>query len=210
MTTMDYEDFLATYGVRSAPAENHKPELIRYIRDWSLPVNVVNSSTGAPVSAVSWKISESADKDRFFREPGFIFGVTVQRPKVYRQGQGSSLVDYLDDAYCWLPATLANDPQYSWRKFAALSGPIPAASGAYHVDVRDVFMYGDQFINFPVTDTSSNVIGLPTAALQKKYPVAADATELFVTATTAEYIKQDGVVQMSILGRQSDMSPRTV
>ena len=66
MTTMDYEDFLATYGVRSAPAENHKPELIRYIRDWSLPVNVVNSSTGAPVSAVSWKISESADKDRFF------------------------------------------------------------------------------------------------------------------------------------------------
>jgi hypothetical protein len=208
MTTMSYEDYLASHGVRRDPEVSHKPELIRYIRDWTYPVNVVNAATGAPSSACSWKIAERADKDRFFREPGFIFGVTVTRPKVYRQGQASSAVDYMDDAYGWLPATLQMDPQFSWRKFAALSGPLPATTTAYWADVRDIFLHGDQFINFPLTETDANIIGLPTATMNKRYPATADATELFVTAGTAEYIKQDGVVSLSILGRQSDSSPR--
>lgn len=209
MTTLSYEDFLRTYGVHLPAEETHKPELIRYVREWTYPVNTIDPTNGTPRSALSWKISESADKDRFFKEPGFIFGVTVARPKVYRQTQTGALVGYMDDAYCWLPATLAADPQYSWRKFAAGTGPIGGASAAYWVDMRDLFLYGDQFLNVPLTDADKNIVTVPTNALtNKKYAAAADVSELFVTATTAEFLKQDGVVSIQVLGRQRDSSPR--
>jgi hypothetical protein len=86
LTDMTYEDYLQTYGLQVQAEQLHKPELIRYIRDWSYPTNTVEPTTGVPSSAVSWTVAERADKKRFFKEPGFIFGVTVCRPKVYLLG----------------------------------------------------------------------------------------------------------------------------
>ncbi|MBR1134128.1 hypothetical protein, partial [Bradyrhizobium iriomotense] len=86
-TDMSYEEFLSTYGVHVKAAEDHIPELVRYVREWTYPTSHVEPTTGAPTSACSWKIAERADKDRFFKEPGFLFGVCVVRPKVYRSKQ---------------------------------------------------------------------------------------------------------------------------
>jgi hypothetical protein len=93
LTDMSYEEFLATHGVRMPKEASHIPELVRYVRDWTYPTSHVEPTTGAPTSAATWKIAERADKDRFFREPGFLFGVCVYRPKIYRSKQIGSAAD---------------------------------------------------------------------------------------------------------------------
>lgn len=69
LTDMTYEDFLATYGVRPQKEELHKPELIRFVRDWTYPTNTIDPTDGTPTSACSWAVAERADKKRFFKEP---------------------------------------------------------------------------------------------------------------------------------------------
>src|SRR3546814_10510072 len=86
LTASTFEDWVKTFGVRVPKAEaeeSHRPELLRYIREWSYPSNTINPADGTPSSAVSWSVAERADKDRFFSEPGFLFGCAVARPKVY-------------------------------------------------------------------------------------------------------------------------------
>lgn len=208
LTAMDYEDWLATYGIRPKPAENHRPELIRYIREWQYPSNTVEPSTGVPSSAVSWAVSERADKDRFFREPGFIVGVTVARPKVYLRNQDGSVADTLLGALEWLPAIMRDDPWTSVKKFAETEGPFSVVSDAngYWLDLKDLFLYGDQFINFAVAaDNTANLVNLPTATMNTLYPASGDIDNLFSGA--AKTVKQDGVVQLSVLGALQDTTP---
>lgn len=211
LTDMTYEDFLATYGVKQKYEEAHKPELLRYIREWQYPSNAVEPTTGVPASAVSWAVGERADKDRYFREPGFIFGVTVARPKVYLQNQPGSMADWLMNALDWLPAIMSDDPWTSVRKYNGSAGPFPAITDAsgYVLDLKDLFIHGDQFLNFdPVAATGDNSVVLPTPTANVNYPSLADADALFTGATSADkYIQQDGVVQIGILGRQQDTTP---
>ena len=107
LTDATYEDYLRSYGIRVQSETDEYPELIRYTREWQYPSNTIEPTTGAPTSAVSWSIAERADKDRFFREPGFVFGVSLLRPKVYMAGQVASGIQLLDDAYAWLPTILS-------------------------------------------------------------------------------------------------------
>lgn len=208
LTPMDYEDWLATYGIRPKPEENHRPERLRYIREWQYPSNTVDPTTGIPASAVSWSVTDSADKDRFFREPGFIIGVTVARPKVYYRNQVGNSVDWMRDALTWLPAIMRDDPWTSLKKFAETEGPFQVVSDAngYWVDIKDLFIHGDQFINFsPTGVTTGSFVDLPTAALNTRYVASADIDALFPGAD--KYVQQDGVVQLKILGALMDTTP---
>lgn len=215
LTNASYEDFLATYGVRPKEEELHIPELVRYIREWTYPTNTVDPTDGTPSSACSWSIAERADKDRFFREPGFLFGVTVARPKVYLSKQAGAAASMLEDAYGWLPAVLLNDVRTSLRKFAGetagaaadAEGPLKNAADDYWVDLRDLFMYGDQFVNFALTETDAGFVALPTAANQKRYAASTDADALFVSGADG-LVKQDGVVSLGIASRQVDQTAR--
>lgn len=211
LVNMTYEDWLRTYGVRTARAEDpHKPELVRYLREWQYPSNTIEPTTGAPSSAVSWAIAERADKDRFFTEPGFLFGVCVARPKVYWQNQGQSGVSLLEDAFAWLPAIMRDDPATSLRHLAAGTGPMTASSVGYIVDVRDLFLYGDQFLNFTPTTTDGVTVLKPLNTMTqvgKKYADLTDAQNLFRTPTGASplpYVRADGIVSLSILGAEVD------
>jgi hypothetical protein len=208
LTNMTYEDFLRTYGVRMTKEEPHKPELLRYIREWSYPTNTVEPTTGVPTSAVSWSFAERADKDRFFKEPGFIYGVTVTRPKVYSSKYIGAGAGWLNDAFSWLPALMKEDAYTSLKKQAfgtniAISGP----TSDYWVDVRDLFVYGDQFTNVAETATDMNYVALPQNALTNKYYVAqTDIDGLFTTPLTKKYVRQDGIVNLQILGTQLDFT----
>lgn len=212
MTDASYEDFLASYGIKPKPEESHRPELIRYFKEWSYPVNHVEPATGVPSSAVSWSVAERADKDRFFREPGFIFGVTVARPKVYFKNQQSKVVDELTSAIRWLPAILSDDPYNSLLAFpSGNAGPIVGATDGYWIDVKDLFLYGDQFINYALTDAASNLVGLPHVGItNKRYASAADADALFTTPATAGNVRQDGVCNLDILGTMLDTTPQGI
>ena len=97
---------------------------------------------------------------------------------------------------------------------AALRGPIEDMPADYWLDVRDLFMYGEQFVNFEVTTaTDANKATLPVAsayapvALNKSYMPDADVAALFVDPVNAPYVRCDGRVDLSILTRLEDTSP---
>ena len=209
MTDMTYDDYLRSYGVKVSEEDVGAPELIRYMREYQYPSNHINTSTGAATSAVSWSVQERADKDRFFREPGFIFGVTVTRPKVYSAAQKSAAVHEMMSAYEWLPAILANDANSSLKDLAAghnLLGGLVTENMVY--DIRDLFMYGDQFLNFSIPDVvpnevRANLAHIPWGDGTTRYVDGSEVVNFFADGTRT-HIEHDGVVSLTILGKQRD------
>lgn len=228
MTDMTFEDYLRTYGVSVPRAEElHMPELIRYGREWQYPSNTVDPLTGIPSSAVSWAISGRADKDRFFKEPGFILGLQVVRPKVYFRNLEGAATQMMDDAFSWLPALMRDDPATSLIEVTEANGPVDAhLTGDYVVDIRDLFLYGDQWVspqNLAGTadpGVGSPFIGraptvdLPTTTFAAEYPSDQDVRTLFPLtdddplAYAADYfVRSDSVVDLQIMGTQADQTP---
>lgn len=215
MTNMSYEDFLRTYGVRTSRIEQHKPELIRYTRSWQYPSSTINPADGLPSAAVSWAVEERADKDRFFTEPGFVVGYSCFRPKVYLEQKGYA-AQYLDRAFDWLPAVLREDVYSSLKKYANGAGPASQVTDTdgYWVDVRDLFVHGDQmyfhntaFIEGITASAawSANAVDLPTPGLNIEYPDLDDAKGVMLdVAGSRWYCRQDGIASLNILGTQQD------
>lgn len=207
MTEMSYEDYLRTHGVRGreTQSESHEPELMRYVRNWQYPSNTIDPDDGSATSVVSWAVNERADKDRYFAHPGFIFGVSVTRPKVYLGKQKGAVAQWLRSAFDWLPAIMSERTETSLREFTNAQGPLAGeVTNGYWVDVRDLYLWGDQFLNYdPEAATGGQTLLLPTTALQRKYPTEAMVDTLF-TADTAEAVEQDGAVFLNILGHQRD------
>lgn len=209
-----FDDWLKQFGVRVPKAEQeeeHKPELLRYVRDWTYPTNAFDPALKTAAPSCQWSIAERADKDRFFKEPGFVFGVTVCRPKIYLGRQHNRAVDMLNDAYSWLPAILSSDPYTSLKKFGTNEGPLGHTVNGDHrigedywVDARDLFLYGDSMASQPFDQTDgANVIQLPARDMQKRYPDDAMCNSVFADATRNK-IRMDGVVNLDILGAQRD------
>lgn len=206
VTEATFEDWLRAFGV-SPPREEREdrrvPELIRYVRDWQYPSNTVNPTDGTVASAVSWSIAERADKDRFCQVPGFIFGVTVARPKVYMANLEAAGAHYLDTPYSWLPAVLQADPYTSVREFADTGGPLAATMTAnYWIDMRDLFVHGDQFINYAHGSGVPGFVELPAATAARRYAASTEIDAIFAGAN--KKIRQDGRVDLSILSRVSE------
>ena len=213
VTDMTFEDWCAQFGVVMPQEEMFAPELIRYNRDWTLPTNTVEPTTGVPKSACSWVVQMKADKDRYFKEPGFLVGITVARPKVYYQNLDTAFAMLMKDAYSWLPPSLANDPYSSFVKVAAGDPPLDANTAAYYVDIKDLFLHGDQFVNWDLSSvTGRNKVALPNAALSnKRYPASTDADNMFVDTTAGlGTVRMDGICQLHILGRQVETSPSSI
>lgn len=216
LINMSYEDYLRSFGVRGQAVleGSQRPELLRYIRDWQYPSNTIVPTTGAATTAVSWSMRESASKDRFFAHPGFIFGLTVCRPKTYNSNVRGSLTCAMSRAQDWLPAILRADPWTSLKEFDDADGPLHGLTGGagndYWIDLRDLFVHGEQFVNTDITagDGADNDIELPGPTLTnaaKRYPSETMIDSLFVTAGT-DYLYEDGVVSLGILGGQEDLT----
>jgi len=206
-TQMDYEQWLMTYGV-SAPQQlrRRRPILLRYHREWQYPSNTVNQSSGIPVSAVSWALRGRADKRRYIVEPGFIVGVSILRPKVYRSNQNSHAASVMDRLQFWHPAILRDDELTSLRMDTSTSSPLydGTIAGDHWIDTRDLLIHGDQFIR---GSAQMNAIALPTAAGEAKYATEAMADTLFTnTGATSGlvYMRQDGVARFDIIGAVED------
>ena len=153
MTDLTYADWLAEQGVSgvaTAEAENlYRPEWLRTIKEWSYPTNLVEPTTGVPTSAVVWSMVDRLDKPRFFKEPGFILGLSVTKPKVYMAGMSGSVAGFLDEARLWFPQAYADEGYTSIREFpdptgSTQPGPIQLATNGYWMDMRDLLLYGEQ------------------------------------------------------------------
>ena len=217
LTDVTFEDWLKSEGVRvpdrdmdtGNPQDDYKPELIRFSRDWKYPANTVNPADGTVASAVSWSIAERADKKRFFKEPGFIFGVSVLRPKVYLGNQKGAAVGHMDSIYNWLPAMLQGQAYTGLKEvaFSATDGILQNQSGNYWFDFADLLTHGDQFVSWASAAINGELhnVALPTATMEKRYVAQADIEAFFVNGTDAlggkRRVKQDGRVSLDILSR---------
>ena len=219
MTDLTYSDFLRSYGI-TPPKEldvaegTGEPmldaEKIISIRKWTNPTLAPQQGDAESTSVVYWRPNEKITKRILCTEPGFLFGVTVTRPKVYLGNQKGSGVGMLDNAYSWLPAVLNELGYTSLRENldSATDGILQGGDEDYWLDVKDLFLYGDQFVNHAL---SAHFPALPVASnLDKKYLTETMMNELFaVTDGSASYIKQDGVLHLDILGRIRETSPQT-
>ena len=119
------------------------------------------------------------------------------------------MADVMQDAIAWHPAILRDDPWTSLRRFAETDGPFSVVTdaGGYWLDLKDLLIYGDQYVNFaPGAVANGNFVDLPTAGLNVRYPDSDDLNGLFANVG-ANTVSQDGVVQLSILGAQTDTTP---
>lgn len=206
LSDMDYEDFIRTYGSVTREDEDspnlHRPELLYYNREFQYPVNVVEPTTGVPASAVAWSLQTRADKDYRFNEPGFIVGLMCCRPKVYFGNQEGTATGLLDDVYGWLPAVLQQDYERAYKLVDDTAGPLGATMGTdYWVDLRDLYLGGEQFMNYAPTGQVGTV-ALPAATAQRRYAAVADINNLFKD-DAANKILVDGVAHFGIAGRQT-------
>ena len=212
-----FEDYLRAQGVNvpqsedqgESPDRMYAPELLRFVRDWKMPVYAVQASDGAVKAALRWQLAERADKARYFKYPGFIVGVTVTRPKLYYGNQKGAAVGFLDDAYAWLPRILDGHPYSSVDEIvdSATDGIFQNQNEDYWFDKRDLFLHGDQFVNWTMSAANNHALALPvTNTLAHKYPTDLMVESLFVTAGS-EYIYEDGVVHLNIKSRLRDSTP---
>jgi hypothetical protein len=216
LTPASFEDWLRQYGVRPPAQEReeiHRPELLRYVREWSYPANTVGSD-GSVNSQLSWSIAERADKTRYFTEPGFIVGCAVVRPKVFIKKQNTTMSAFLNDAYAWLPAVLDDQPFTSLKKFdeAANAGPVSDLAGDYWIDLKDLYLHGEQFTNIAPADLPNGMtlpddsVVLSGIPLNLGYPSVSDVNALFKDALK-KYIRVDGRVDLSIASRMRETTP---
>lgn len=212
---MTYEDYLATHGVGIAQVQNEdKPELLRVWKDWTYPTNHIEPTDGSATTAATWSIQGRADKDRFFKHPGFIVTLQVIRPKVYNAAQRSSISSLMVSARDWLPAMLAGDAWESIRRVDASAPPLTGLASDYLFDLKDYLIYGEQFLNVDPNNANSNGNIVPDHNARDRYPatVSAAADSLFTGSTAAGTagIETDGALFLKILGRQVDTTPNYI
>lgn len=215
LTDLTYEDYLRSNGVDVPKAQDegdegeidtrHLPELLRYTRQWQYPSNHVDPATGIPTSAVSWSIAERLNKRRYFREPGFIFGVTVTRPKVYMGTQKGSASGMLDHAFKWSPGVLKDHPYISVTEVpnSATDGILQGNPGVdVWLDLADLLEHGEPFWNHAVTVANAHGFTQPTGGGAHRALSESEVDDLFVTPGTAEEIREDGLVSFDILTKK--------
>ncbi|QIG75996.1 putative major capsid protein [Rhizobium phage RHph_N39] len=216
LTDMDYSDFLRTYGVK-IPAEElpGKPKYLGGVSEWTMPTNTVEPTTGVATTACYWQNKDRLDQDHLFKEPGFVVGLRVYRPKIFRAGIQGSVSGIMDTALEWLPAVLMDDPDTSLTRVASGAGPLGALGQDYTFDMRDYFLYGEEFMNFDPS-TWSGAVALPAVEtaptpdrFNKRYPSLAMAKQLFVDATAdvKTRIETSGRIDLTIAGRIIDTTP---
>lgn len=214
ISNMTYEDWLRSHGIAVPNKDENKPELLARFSDFQYPSNTIDPATGVPTSALSWVFKNGHREPKFFKEPGFVIGLSVTRPKVYYSGLAGSLGSFMSRAWDWMPNYLSAMPETSLKYFTGDTGPLgdrTTAPDHYWTDMRDLLLYGDQFHNMqdfaavPVTNGANHMVPMPDGVnFDAKNITEAMVKEFFKTPASDHFIRQDGYVSLSIKGAQRD------
>lgn len=215
IANMTYEDFLRSYGIAIPGKDEGKPEMLCRFSDYQYPSNTVNPATGSPTSAVSWVFKNGNKERKFFKEPGFVLGVSVTRPKVYFGGLAGNMASFMTRAWDWMPNYLVGRPETQLKHFNSDTGPLgdrTTPTDDYWADMRDLLIHGDQWQNVnafnavPATIGANHLLALPDGANHEyKYPTESMCKSFFVDAAgTAFYVRQDGYCSLGVRGHQVD------
>ena len=218
LVQMSYPEYLRLQGIavpeqlQEPESTFRKPELWRFIRQFTYPANVVNpAATNQVVSACSWVVAERLDKSYFCGESGFIVGVAVVRPKLYRANQVANATMMLRDSRTWLPHMLSDAPQETLDERS--TNTALNTSTNHVVDIAGLFQAGDQFIRTPASKPAP-VATLPSSDVSNTaYPVLNDILGLFAgdppsNPETTGYgtIVMDGTATFAVTGRSGRSS----
>lgn len=217
LAKMDYEDYLKSFGINTKDEEVDRPEMVANFSEFMYPSNTINPADGAAVSALSTVLKKGESSRKFFREPGFLVGISVLRPKVYFGGLAGNLAGHLSRSWDWIPGWNNDSPATTLKRFEAGTGPLgdrTVDTDAYFVDMRDLLVHGDQFQNRNAFDPGvagsgiRHLAPLPDANLNWKYPNETFAKSLFRDTTTAglQSARDDGYVSFAIRGGITDMT----
>lgn len=221
IASMSYEDWLRSNGIAIPNKDENKPELLARWSDFQYPSNHIGTDStnqGVPTSAVSWVFRNGNRDPKFFKEPGFIVGYAVTRPKVYFGGLAGSAAGFAARAWDWMPNYLRGMPETQLKHFAVDTGPLgdrTTLADGYWLDMRDELLYGDQFQNVkafgadPSTDYNNHLLPLPAGTdIKFKYPSKAMIDGLFTAATGV--VMADGYVSLSVKGHEVDYTQGNV
>lgn len=219
MTEITYERYLEQYGVKSIRTEQGDPEILRYHRSWTTPVNTVEPTTGAPSSAWVWSDKVTMDKDKRFKEPGFLICFASVRPKMYQKHTEFSYVGELWGLSDFFPAYLLSDPTAGIKTLSTAAAIFHAdhrtdgGDKDMLIDTRDLLSHGEAFVNewgqtpydLPLsTGMTAEDADVPVD-LRGEYAENADIDALFVSATsTDKYCYYEGMASMTIAGHITD------
>lgn len=220
LANMSYEDWLRSQGIAIPNKDENKPEHIAYFSDFTYPSNTIDPSSGAPSSAVSWVFKNSMRDPKFFKEPGFLIGISITRPKIYMGGLAGNAAAHLSRMWDWV-TNIAQmvGPETRLKQFAQAAGPLGDRTtdpDSYWLDMADLFSYGDQFQNVNAFNVVPAVIGAAhsfpvplgsmTDVAKWKYLAEADLKQLFKTPATDFYVRSDGFASLSIKGDLTDIT----
>lgn len=209
-----FEDWLTQYGVRLPTAHNDpRPERIGSYSDWKFPTKAVDQTDGSIAAAVHWRDRVKFDKDRRFKEPGVVLGLCSATPKIYLRNQTEAVIDSLTRSLDWLPAVLGEHAFTSLKLFTSNGagtgvGPLAGTpSSDYWLDIRDLFVHGDQFVNFALSATDANIVALPNSSGKTRFVSSTDADDLFSAASPVNKIHCEGRARLNFLSQVTDMTP---
>ena len=149
---------------------------------------------------------------RRFKEPGVIIAFACATPKVYLRYQGEAMIDSLTRSLDWLPAVLGEQAFTSLKMFTSNGtntgvGPLGFRPSAdYWLDIRDLFVHGDQFVNFALTATDANIVALPGTDGKSRFISSTDANDLF-SDSLVNKVHMEGRARLSLLSQVTDMTP---
>lgn len=207
---MTYEDWMRTYGGRAPNTDTdrvdyHRPEDIAYARQFAYPTNTVEPTTGVPAVAVGWRVAHNLRKAYRFDEPGWLLVTQTVRPKVYLGKQEGLVASMMTTRDAWLPAVLHDESTVGHLLIPEGTGPLgtvsTTANDDYMVSIRDLLLYGEQFVNY--APAGAGFVDLPASSGQRRYADATQAMALFTNTTTGRF-RADGMISLGIMGRQRE------
>jgi len=213
LVDMTYEDWMRTYG-GSAPnsdpdrVQYHRPEDLAYMRQFTYPTNTVAPSNGVPAVAAGWRVTQNLRKSYRFEEPGWLLVTQTIRPKVYLENQQGLVACMMQTRDSWLPAVLNHESTAGHLLIDDAQGPLKdIMTSDYYINVRDLLLYGEQFINYAPSGPS--FMELPLATGTRRYAAATEVMEMF-SDTTNGRVRADGMISLNILGRQREQTRNQV
>jgi hypothetical protein len=127
------------------------------------------------------------------------------RPKVYLKNQVGSVASMMTTRDSWLPAILHAESDVGHLVIQEDTGPLATTmvdpGDEYMVSVRDLLLYGEQFVNY--APDGAGFVALPLVDGSRRYAGATEAMALFTDTTNGRF-RADGMVSLTIQGRQRE------
>lgn len=215
MTELTYEKYLETYGVRSVRENVGDPEILRFSRSWTQPVNTIEPTTGAPSSAWAWSDEIKMDKPKRFDEPGFIVQIATVRPKMLQSNIAHSMLGNMWGFSDWYPSYNLQDPTAGVRSILGNDPVFAASAGGTGTDEliydhRDILSHGEQFVNtddhpypVPMSSGMSVASGSEPEDNRGEYCTVGDVDDLFIGETN-KVCYYEGISSCVISGHVTD------